>query len=100
MRLVIEQLKADLDRLHRERDSFAQQCSVMAEENSRLLDEKNKESARLEFLIGGGTIDVDFDGNYYAGTARTIKSITLTKFFDGGNCARTAIDKAMEGTGK
>lgn len=32
----IERLKQDLDRLHRERDSFQRQCSVMAEENSRL----------------------------------------------------------------
>lgn len=31
-----ESLKSDLDRLHRERDNFQQQCSVMAEENSRL----------------------------------------------------------------
>ena len=32
----IQSLKNDLDRLHRERDSFQQQCSSMAEENARL----------------------------------------------------------------
>jgi len=39
----IERLKADLDRLHRERDSFQEQCRVMAEENAKL------ESALREF---------------------------------------------------
>ena len=34
-------LKADLDRLHRERDSFQQQASVLAEEVERLVDENN-----------------------------------------------------------
>ena len=32
----IAQLRADLDRLHRERDSFQEQCRVMAEENARV----------------------------------------------------------------
>jgi len=32
-------LKADLDRLHRERDSFQQQARVLAEEVNRLTDE-------------------------------------------------------------
>ena len=32
----IEKLKADLDRLHRERDSFQQQARVLAEEVERL----------------------------------------------------------------
>ena len=32
----IEKLKADLDRLHRERDSFQRQASVLAEEVERL----------------------------------------------------------------
>lgn len=34
----IEALKADLDRLHRERDAFQGQCRVMAEENARYLN--------------------------------------------------------------
>lgn len=33
----IEKLKADLDRLHRERDSFQQQARVLAEEVERLI---------------------------------------------------------------
>jgi len=37
----VKQLKQDLDRLHRERDNFQLQCSVMAEENQRLIDENN-----------------------------------------------------------
>jgi len=32
----IERVKADLDRLHRERDAFQEQCRVMAEENARI----------------------------------------------------------------
>ena len=32
----IEKLKTDLDRLHRERDSFQRQASVLAEEVERL----------------------------------------------------------------
>lgn len=39
----IEALKADLGRLHRERDAFQEQCRVMAEENAKL------ESALREF---------------------------------------------------
>jgi len=34
----IARLRDDLDRLHRERDAFQRQCSVMAEENERLTD--------------------------------------------------------------
>jgi hypothetical protein len=30
-----ERLNGDLDRLHRERDAFSRQCSVMAEENQQ-----------------------------------------------------------------
>ena len=37
----IQKLKNDLDRLHRERDSFQQQCAAMAEENIRLVEENN-----------------------------------------------------------
>ena len=37
----IKTLKADLDRLHRERDSFQQQARVLAEEVERLVDENN-----------------------------------------------------------
>jgi len=32
----MERMKSDLDRLHRERDAFQQQCSAMAEENERV----------------------------------------------------------------
>ena len=35
----IQQLKADLDRIHRERDSFHIQCSAQAEEIERLNEE-------------------------------------------------------------
>ena len=34
----MERVKADLDRLHRERDAFQDQCRVMAEENARYLN--------------------------------------------------------------
>lgn len=37
----ITDLKADLDRLHRERDNFQMQCAAMAEENQRLVEENN-----------------------------------------------------------
>jgi len=43
----IERLKEDLDRLHRERDAFSRQCSVMAEENYIL----EAESKRLDWMI-------------------------------------------------
>ena len=38
---LIVKLKQDLDRLHRERDNFHQQCLVMVEENQRLVEENN-----------------------------------------------------------
>lgn len=38
---LIVKFKQDLDRLHRERDNFHQQCSAMAEENQRLVEENN-----------------------------------------------------------
>ena len=53
--IVVEQakeitaLKNDLDRLHRERDSFQQQARVLAEENERLHDELT----RIKSTIAG-----------------------------------------------
>mgnify|MGYP003510729087 CR=1 FL=1 len=44
----MERLKADLDRLHRERDAFQRQCAVMAEENTVL---EQQDSKRLACLI-------------------------------------------------
>ena len=48
-------LKADLDRLHRERDSFQQQARVLAEEVERLQsDLKRARDALASALIGLG----------------------------------------------
>ena len=50
-----ETLKADLDRLHRERDSFQRQASVLAEEVERLQsDLKRARDALASVLIGLG----------------------------------------------
>jgi len=84
----IERLKEDLDRLHRERDSFQRQCSVMAEENARL----EQDSKRLKFLITEGVLNNDFEGNFYVCVNRNGKF----KTFDGGDDALKAIDDAME----
>ena len=83
----IERLSDDLDRLHRERDSFQQQCSVMAEENARL----EQDSKRLKFLISEGVLNNDFEGNFYVFVNRHGKF----KTFDGGDDAFKAIDDAM-----
>jgi len=85
---TIERLSADLDRLHRERDSFQRQCSVMAEENARL----EQDSKRLKFLITEGVLNNDFEGNFYVCVNRNGKF----KTFDGGDDALKAIDDAME----
>ena len=56
--IVVEQakeitaLKNDLDRLHRERDSFQQQCSAMAEENLRLM----QQIENIKTLLDNGVI--------------------------------------------
>jgi len=47
-----ETLKADLDRLHRERDNFQQQCSAMAEENLRLM----QQIENIKILLDNGVI--------------------------------------------
>ena len=53
--IVVEQakeltiLKNDLDRLHRERDNFQQQCSAMAEENLRLMQQIENIKTLLDF---------------------------------------------------
>lgn len=84
----IERLSNESDRLHRERDSFQQQCSVMAEENARL----EQDSKRLKFLISEGVLNNDFEGNFYVCVNRNGKF----KTFDGGDDALKAIDDAME----
>ena len=49
----IDALKKDLDRLHRERDSFQQQARCLADENERLNDELTRiKSAIAGFLNG------------------------------------------------
>ena len=56
--IVVEQakeltiLKNDLDRLHRERDNFQQQCSAMAEENLRLM----QQIENIKTLLDNGSI--------------------------------------------
>lgn len=83
----IERLSDESDRLHRERDSFQQQCSVMAEENARL----EQDSKRLDFLLTKGILHSDFSGNFYV----TVNKGGKFKVFDGDD-ALIAIDSAME----
>lgn len=83
----IARLRDNLDRLHRERDSFQQQCSVMAEENARL----EQDSKRLDFLLTKGILHSDFSGNFYV----TVNKGGKFKVFDGDD-ALIAIDNAME----
>ena len=60
--IVVEQakeitaLKNDLDRLHRERDSFQQQALVLAEENERLHDELTRIKSTIAGFLNGGVI--------------------------------------------
>ena len=60
--IVVEQakeitaLKNDLDRLHRERDSFQQQARVLAEENERLHDELTRIKSTIAGFLNGGVI--------------------------------------------
>lgn len=85
----IARLKDDLDRLHRERDSFQRQCSVMAEENARL----ELESQRLKFLIQNhGRIEFEFSGECYV----TFMHKNEFKTTIGGDDVMIEIDKAME----
>ena len=85
----IERLKEDLDRLHRERDGFQQQCSVMAEENARL----ELESQRLDWMVKNrGRIEWEFGGNCY------VTFIWKNEFKStlGSDDTRVEIDRAME----
>lgn len=49
-------LKNDLDRLHRERDSFQQQSSAMASENERLSDELTRIKNTIAGFLNGGAV--------------------------------------------
>lgn len=51
-----ETLKADLDRLHRERDSFQQQASAMASENERLQDELMRIKRNITIALDYGAV--------------------------------------------
>ena len=85
----IERLKEDLDRLHRERDSFQRQCSIMAEENERF----ERDSKRLTWMIeNNGHVEWEFSGNCYVTCFYKNKSIVTL----GGDDTRAEIDKAME----
>jgi len=85
----IERLKEDLDRLHRERDGFQQQCSVMAEENARL----ELESQRLDWMVKNrGRIEWEFGGNCYV----TFIWKNEFKATLGSDDTRVEIDRAME----
>jgi len=85
----IERLKEDLDRLHRERDGFQQQCSVMAEENARL----ELESQRLDWMVKNrGRIEWEFGGNCYV----TFIWKNEFKATRGSDDTRVEIDRAME----
>ncbi len=85
----IARLKDDLDRLHRERDSFQRQCSVMAEE----MADWEAESKRLDWMIQNrGRIEWEFGGNCY------VTFIWKNEFKStlGSDDTRVEIDRAME----
>ncbi len=85
----IERLKEDLDRLHRERDGFQQQCSVMAEENAIW----EAESKRLDWMVKNrGRIEWEFGGNCYV----TFIWKNEFKATLGSDDTRVEIDRAME----
>ena len=54
--IEIKILKNDLDRLHRERDSFQQQSSAMASENERLSDELTRIKNTIAGFLNGGAV--------------------------------------------
>ena len=84
-----ERLKDDLDRLHRERDAFSRQCSVMAEENQQW----EQDSKRLTWMIQNhGRIEWEFGGNCYV----TFIHKNEFKATLGSDDTRAEIDKAME----
>ena len=85
----MERLKADLDRLHRERDSFQRQCAVMAEENATW----EAESKRLDWMVKNrGRIEWEFGGNCYV----TFIHKNDFKATLGSDDTRVEIDRAME----
>lgn len=89
LRGEIARLMVDLDRLHRERDSFQRQCSVMAEENARL----ELESLRLKFLIQNrGRVEFEFSGDCYV----TFMHKGEFKATIGSDDTMIEIDRAME----
>ena len=85
----IERLKEDLGRLHRERDAFSRQCSVMAEENAMW----EAEGKRLDWMVKNrGRIEWEFGGNCYV----TFIWKNEFKATLGSDDTRVEIDKAME----
>lgn len=85
----IERLKEDLDRLHRERDSFQRQCAVMAEENQQW----EQDSKRLTWMIQNyGRVHFEFNANCY------VTFIWKNEFKStlGSDDTRVEIDRAME----
>jgi len=85
----MERLKDDLDRLHRERDSFQRQCAVMAEENAIW----EAESKRLDWMVKNrGRIEWEFGGNCYV----TFIHKNEFKATLGSDDTRVEIDRAME----
>ena len=83
----MERLKADLDRLHRERDAFQRQCAVMAEENTVL----EQDSKRLAWMIQNHG-RVEFSGDCYV----TFILKNQFKATLGSDDTRLEIDRAME----
>ena len=85
----MERLKADLDRLHRERDAFQRQCAVMAEENTVL----EQDSKRLAWMIQNyGRVHFEFNANCYV----TFIHKNEFKATLGSDDTRVEIDRAME----
>ena len=85
----IERLKEDLDRLHRERDSFQRQCAVMAEENQQW----EQDSKRLTWMIQNyGRVHFEFNANCYV----TFMHKNEFKATLGSDDTRVEIDRAME----
>ncbi len=85
----IERLKDDLDRLHRERDAFSRQCSVMAEENQQW----EQDSKRLTWMIQNyGRVHFEFNANCYV----TFIHKNEFKATLGSDDTRLEIDRAME----
>ena len=89
LRGEIARLRVDLDRLHRERDSFQRQCAVMAEE----MADWEAESKRLDWMVKNrGRIEWEFGGNCYV----TFIHKNEFKATLGSDDTRVEIDRAME----